>query len=259
MTGSAAENHSHVRGVKAAALAGLLAPIAWAAVVVVELARANIGRSLISRPERFFSDPTWHWPIVFLVGVMVLAELAAGVTLALSGGRRWSRPAGFAALLLGVALGARFATAWLLPSDAHGYTVSAQAALSANLTVAGLPAAMLVMAVLVRRRGPGLAWLSAGMAIAMLSIAAWAMAWAARTGASQPQLLALEPVAGLAAAWSAAVGAWLLGWPSSLRTDVRWPALPPPGRKAFLALAMAAIVGSPSSRIFWPERAVSEK
>jgi polyhydroxybutyrate depolymerase len=77
----------------------------------------------------------------------------------------------------------------------------------------------------------------------MVSISAWAMVWAARSGASQPQLLAVEPVEGLAAAWAAAIGAWLLGWPSSLRSGVRWPALAAPGRRASLALAMAAIVG----------------
>ena len=244
MTGSAAENHVHLpEGARAAALAGLLAPVAWATVAAIEVARANVGHSLISRPERFFSDSAWHWPLVFLVGAMLLVELAAGLRLVVSDARRRSLLAGCAALLLGLALGARFATAWLLPSDPHGYSISAPAALSANLTVACLPVALLAEAVLIRRSRPGLAWLSAGIAIAMVLIAGWAMVWAARSGASQPQLLAVMPVEGLAAGWSFGVGAWLLGWPSRLESRLGLPTLPQPGRMASLALVTAAIVG----------------
>jgi polyhydroxybutyrate depolymerase len=77
----------------------------------------------------------------------------------------------------------------------------------------------------------------------MASIAVWATAWAARSGASQPQLLAVEPVEGLAAAWSAAVGAWLLGWPASLWPGDREPAIPAPGRKSAVVIALLLIVG----------------
>ena len=77
----------------------------------------------------------------------------------------------------------------------------------------------------------------------MVSIALWAATWAARSGASQPQLLAVEPVEGLAALWSAAVGAWLLGWPASLASGLRSSAIPSPGRKSAVALALVLIVG----------------
>jgi len=77
-------------------------------------------------------------------------------------------------------------------------------------------------------RSRGFAWLSAGIAIAIPSIALWATVWSARSGASQPQLLAVEPVEGLASIWAAAVGAWLLGWPARFTRDAKWPALPTP-------------------------------
>ena len=51
MTGSTLQNPAHdSRFIKAAGIAGLLVPIAWAAWAAVELAHANIGHSLISRP-----------------------------------------------------------------------------------------------------------------------------------------------------------------------------------------------------------------
>jgi polyhydroxybutyrate depolymerase len=133
--------------------------------------------------------------------------------------------------------------ALLLPSDPHGYTVGVYAALAANILLFGLPIALLLAAVLVRRRSAGLAWLSAGIAIAMVSIALWAMVWAARSGASQPQLLAVEPVEGLAALWSAAVGAWLLGRPAIAASGLRSSAIPSPGRKSAVGLAALLVVG----------------
>jgi len=52
-----------------AAIAGLAAPLAWAAAAILELLHANIGHSSMARPERLFSDSAWHWPIVALVVV----------------------------------------------------------------------------------------------------------------------------------------------------------------------------------------------
>ena len=242
--GSTLENPAgHPRLVRAAGIAGLLVPIAWAAGAAVEVAHANIGHSLISRPERFFSDSAWHWPLVLIVAAMVGGQLAAGLALHAEAGRSRSLLARGVGLAFGLAVAARLAMALLLPSDPHGYTVGALAALAANILLFGLPMAVLFAAVLVRRRSAGLAWLSAGIGIAMVSIALWAMVWAARSGASQPQLLAVEPVEGLAAVWSAAVGAWLLGWPASLASGLRSSAIPSPGRKSALALALLLVVG----------------
>jgi len=243
MMGSTLENPAcHPSLVRAAGIAGLLTPVAWAAAAVLELAHANIGHSLISRPERFFSDSAWHWPLVLIVAAMVAGQLAAGLALLAEAGpsRRASNSVGLA---FGLAVTARLAMALLLPSDPHGYTVSAQAAGSSYLVLLCLPTAVLFAAVLVRRRAPGLAWLSAGIGIAMVSIALWAIVWAARSGASQPQLLAVEPVEGLAALWSAAVGVWLLGRPASVAAGLRSPVIPTPGRKSAVALALVLVVG----------------
>jgi polyhydroxybutyrate depolymerase len=174
---------------------------------------------------------------------MVAAQLAAGLALLAEAGPSPSRLVGRAGRVIGLAAIARLVMALLLPSDPHGYTVSTQAALSAGIVLVGLPIALLITAVLVRQRAPGLAWLSAVVAIAMVSIALWAMVWAARSGASQPQLLAVEPVEGLAALWSAAVGAWLLGWPASLASGLHSSAIPSPGRKSAVALALVLVVG----------------
>jgi polyhydroxybutyrate depolymerase len=68
------------------------------------------------------------------------------------------------------------------------------------------------------------------------------MTWAARSGASQPQLLAVEPVGGLLAVWSAGVGAWLLGWTGGLPSRAGLPQLPSPGRKSAIALTVVLVV-----------------
>ena len=243
MIGSTLDNRvSHLRLVKVGGIAGLLVPVAWATGVAVELAHANIGHSLISRPERFFSDSAWHWPLVLIVAAMVAAQLAAGLALFLETGPS-RRLAGSTGLLLGLVVTARLAMALLLPSDPHGYTVSAQAAFAANILLVDLPLGLLLAAVLVRRCSAGLAWLSAGFAIAMVSIALWAIVWSARSGASQPQLLAVEPIEGLAALWSAVVGAWLIGWPAILASGLRSSAIPTPGRKSAVGLALVLIIG----------------
>jgi polyhydroxybutyrate depolymerase len=242
--GSTLENPARHPGlVKVAATAALLVPVAWAAAAVLELTHANIGHSLISRPERFFSDSAWHWPLVLIVAAMVAGQLAAGLAVLVKAGPSRSLLARGVGLAFGLGVTARLAMALLLPSDPHGYTVSAQAAGSSYLVLLCLPTAVLFAAVLVRRRAPGLAWLSAGIGIAMVSIALWAMVWAARSGASQPQLLAVEPIEGLAALWSAAVGVWLLGRPASGASGLHSSVIPSPGRKSAAALALVLVVG----------------
>jgi polyhydroxybutyrate depolymerase len=241
MSGSTIVNPARHRRLVIAGRAGLLVPVLWAAAVAVELAHANIGHSLISRPERFFSDSAWHWPLVLIVVAMVAAQLAVGVALLVEtapvrSGHRVGR-------VLGVALFVRLALAFLLPSDPGGYTVGVYAALAANIMLAALPISLVMVAVVVRRRAPAIAWLSAGIAVVMVSVTLWAATWAARSGASQPQLLAIEPVEGLAAVWSAIVGVWLLGWPASLAAGLRSPAIPPPGRKSAVALAFVLAIG----------------
>jgi polyhydroxybutyrate depolymerase len=221
-------------------MAGLATPILWAIATAIEVAHANIGHSIISRPERFFSTSDWHWPIVAVVGAMVLYQFVAVAGAVAAAPQR--RPALIAATVFVVAAASRVALALLLPSDANGYTVSGAAAISADLVLACLPVALILATVWSLRRAPGLAWLTNAIAVAMVVTALWAAAWAARSGASQPQLLAVEPVELLASIWAAAVGGWLLGWPASMRSGLRWPSIPAPGRVGGAAAAVVVVV-----------------
>jgi polyhydroxybutyrate depolymerase len=244
MTGSTQEQPARgSRITQFAAAAGLAAPVVWAALAAVEVVHANVGHSIISRPERLFSDSSWHWPVVALVVAMVAAQLAAGLALLASwpGRGRWAAAAGGA--LLGVAGMARLAMALLLPSDPHGYSVGSEAALASNIVLIALPIGLVLAAIAIARRSAGLAWLTAAVAIAMAWISLWAATWSASSGASEPQLLAIEPVEALASIWAVAAGAWLLGWPARLRAGATWPQIPAPGRKSAAALAVVAVVG----------------
>ena len=222
-------------------IAGASALAIWAGLAALEIAGSNIGHSLVSRPERLFSNSTLHGPVVLLVAVMLIVELTAVRALIKAAGR--SRLAGIAGAAVGLAFLSRFAMAEMLPSLPGGYSVETIAALSSNVVVILTPIGFVLVAVAIRRGSPMLALLTAGAAVAMVSLALWAMTWAARSGASQPQLLAVEPVGGVAAAWSAVVGAWLLHRPAGLWSNALSAHLPAPGRKSAAALAVVLVVG----------------
>jgi polyhydroxybutyrate depolymerase len=231
-----------------AAIAGLAAPLAWAAAAILELLHANIGHSITARPERLFSDSAFHLPIVALVVATIVCQFAAGFALARAS--RPSRPAVVAIGALAVAGLARVAMAVLLPSDPNGYSVSAGAALCATVTIGAAIVAMAAAAYLPRSGGL-LAWLSWAVAPAILAVALWATVWASVSGASEPQLLAVEPVEFLLSVWAAAAGASLLGRAGLFGgRSARLPRLPlsavaRPGRKAallFPVLAAAILV-----------------
>jgi polyhydroxybutyrate depolymerase len=262
---------------RAAAIAAIAAPAVWALVAALEVFHANIGHSITSRPERFFSDSAWHWPIVALVVAMVGCQLAAMVALAwmpprTSGSPRSPRDpqsprsprdpqsprsprdpqsprdprsardltATMAAAALVVAAIARVGLALLLPSDPRGYSIGAEAALAADVVIVAAILSLVLGMGLSRRAGPATAWITSGLAIAAIWAAAWATVWAARSGASQPQLLAVEPAEFLLSVWAGAIGLRLLlqgggaGWTANLR-------IPNPGAKATAALALVAI------------------
>jgi polyhydroxybutyrate depolymerase len=228
---------------RGAGVAGLTAPVALVAVYGLELAHANIGRSIIARPERFFSDAAWHLPLVALVAVVAVAVTAACLGLLMAANRLEGRSGVLGAGLLGAACLCRVGMAALLPADPHGYTVGSLASVLAWAFLATSPLALVALAVSLRRGRRGLAWLSAGLSIAMVLVGFWAVTWAARSGAVHPELLAVEPIGGLLALWSAAAGATLLGWPA--RFDSRRPrlALPAPGRKSAAALGLVLVSG----------------
>jgi len=253
---------------RAAAIAAIAALAAWGLVAALELLHANIGHSITSRPERFFSDSAWHWPIVALVVAMVGCQLAALGALARTSPRSPGSPqsprlpqpaqspgsprsprsprdltATIEVAALVVASIARVGLALLLPSDPRGYSIAAEAALAANVVIVAAILSLLLGVGLSRRAGPVPAWISAGLAIAAIWAATWATVWSARSGASQPQLLAVEPVEFFLSLWAAAIGLRLLlrggaggpVWTANLR-------IPSPGLKAAAALALVAIV-----------------
>ena len=222
-------------------IAGILALLSWSVLALPEVGGSTIGHSLTSRPERFFSNSTLHWPVLLLVAVTVAAEYAAARALIRSAGRPFLGQV--AVLVLGAGLFCRFAMAALLPSDAGGYSVDTFAALTSNLVVIVTPIAVMLIAVSIRQRSAWLALMSGGISVAMVCLALWAMTWAARSGASQPQLLAVEPVGGLLAVWSAAVGARLMGWTDHVPSRASLPQLPSPGRKSVAALAIVLVLG----------------
>jgi polyhydroxybutyrate depolymerase len=241
MSGSESGNVAAGRWTKAAGIAGLAAPLLWAIAAAVEVARANIGHSIISRPERFFSDATWHWPIVVLVAALVAAQFIAVV--GLHGAWLGRRAAVYAAVTVFAAALFRVLLALALPSDPHGYSIGPAAITSSHQLLLWLPFGPLVTALVLRRRSPGLAWLSAGISIGMIWVGLWATIWSTRSGASQPQLLAVEPMECLASIWAAAVGAWLLDLPQRLQSAARAPNIPAPGRRSWAVLSLIAITG----------------
>ncbi len=231
----------HPNLARIAGAAAIAAPIVWAAVVAVELAHANIGHSIIARPERFFSDSAWHLPLVLLVTAM--AGCAGIAVASLTHGERGRVLAVLTAAVLAGGLAARLGLALLLPSDPHGYTVSGTAALSAYAFLIASPSGLLLTAGLIRRRSAGLAWISAATGILIVFIAVWAYTWAARSGATQPELLAVEPADGLLCLWSAAVGAWILDVPARLATGRAMPRIPAPGGVSAVAFALVLVIG----------------
>ena len=245
---------------RTAAIAAIAALAAWGLVAAIELIHANIGHSITSRPERFFSDSAWHWPIVALVVVMVGCQLAALVALARKSPGSPGSPGSprdlrapqprhltttIAAAVLVVASIARVGLALLLPSDPRGYSIGAEAALAANIVVVAAILSLLLGVGVSRRAGPATALISAGLAVAAIWAATWATVWSARSGASQPQLLAVEPVEFLLSLWAAVIGLppLLQGGAASRTTNLarRSLRIPSPGLKAAAAFALVAI------------------
>jgi polyhydroxybutyrate depolymerase len=230
------------RLLRAGAIAGLLVPVVWAAVVALEISQGQLSHSLVSRPERLFGAADSRWFAVLLPAgaILLAAQLALVGAVLLRAERR--RLARVAFVVAAVAVASRFAVTILAP-DPHLYEVSQARGLAAFMFLAAWPAALALVAAALRDRSRALAWLSAVLAVPMLWLASDWTIWSARSGALQPQLWAVEPVQGLAAMWCGVAGLWLLGLPQWLGSRVSKPSIPGPGRKASAALALIAVVG----------------
>jgi polyhydroxybutyrate depolymerase len=230
--------------------AGMLAlalPVLWAVIVALELGRAGLSHSLVSRPERLFGSgndiAAWLACGLFLSQLLVLRIQ--------TGRADHRRIARLALAVATIATLGRLAVSTFGLVDPNLYQVSQLRGLGAILFLACLPAAVTLVGVALSSRDAALRWLSAAVAIAMVWVAVWATIWSARSGALQPQLWAVEPVEGLGVFWVAAVGVWLLGWPAAvraavgprIRTGPRLPAMPSPGRKASIVLVLVGAIG----------------
>jgi polyhydroxybutyrate depolymerase len=233
----------------AAGIAGVLVPVVCAAIVAMELAQGQLAHSLVSRPERMFgaSDSRWFAVLVVAGGVLLGLQLALVGGVLLRAERR--RVARVALAVAAFAAAAGYGVTLFAP-DPHLYQVSQARGLAALVLLICMPAAIVLVGAAVGGRGRAFAWLSALLALPMLWIAAGWTIWSARSGALQPQLWAVEPVEGLAAAWCALAGLWLLGVGEWLRPrlagfwwDARGPSIPGPGRKASAALTLVAVFG----------------
>lgn len=241
--------------IRAAGVGALLLPIVWAATAGLEFARAHLSHSLVSRPERLFGGEgaAW-WPILaILVCAAAVALAAVGATIVVRAEHR--RLAIAATTLLAAAAGCRVAI-MAFPPDSAMYGESPIRGMAGIGLIVLLPVALTLAGIAIGRRGPALAWLSGVVAIAILWHAVWAVVWSWRSGALQPQLLAVEGVEGLTAAWAAAVGVWLIGLPGSLASVAGrlgaglraaiGPRLPVPGRKAAVVVAVVGVFGAVS-------------
>jgi polyhydroxybutyrate depolymerase len=227
---------------RATVILALGAPVLWAVAVTLELSRAQLSHSLVSRPERLFGsgqDISAMLVYIWLVLQLLLVRVFTG--------RLEHRRIARAGLLLAaIALLGRVVVSAGAPTDPNLYQVSQLRGLGANVSLVCMPAALLLFAGACGRRDATLGWLSAIVALAMVWVAVSATMWSVRSGALQPQLWAVEPVEGLAAFWIAAVGARHFGWSGGrlrLGLILRLPAVPPPGRRAATALALVGVVG----------------
>ncbi len=222
---------------RAAALFALAAPVFWAAILGLELRQAGVSHSLVSRPERIFGPgpgplPLYAWLALLLIPSAIFARRL-----------EHRRVAAAAFAVAAIALLARAVVA-AASTDPNLYQVSQLRGLAAEALLLCLPAALMLFALAAGRRAATMRWLSAAASVAMIWAAVWTVQWSVRSGALQPQLWAVEPVEGVFAGWTVAMGAWLLGRPRRLdHVRLPRPAIPSPGAKAALALAVVAIAG----------------
>ena len=221
-------------------LGGILTAAIWVLAAVVELRMGQISHSLVARPERLLGDETQ-----LLRPVLVLLVLAAAITWTLfvvvlteDSGHVWLRRV--AVVVASVAAAAGFVTVFASPAHAALDEISPIRTRAALLALVAVPLAIALVGATIRDKASPLAWLSGLFVLLTVWSAIWATTWSAVAGSAQPQLWAFTPVEALAALWAAAGGAWTL----AQRHRHSWSGLlyvPPPGRKALSAFAIAAL------------------
>jgi polyhydroxybutyrate depolymerase len=235
----------HHRTARVAGIAGLLVPIVWAAIVLLELSQGQLSHSLVSRPERLFGALDSRWFAVLAAAGAALLVLEVAVVGGVLVGAERRRVARAAFAVAAIAAASRYGVTILAP-DPHLYGVSQARGLAALVLFASLPVALALIGAALGGRSCSLAWLAAALAVPAIWVAAEWTIWSARVGALQPQLWAVEPVEAFLVAWCAIAGLWFLGlqdWLASRLSRLSLPSIPGPGRKASVAFALVAVTG----------------
>ncbi len=172
---------------RVASLAGVGGALLWAAVLAVEVMRAHLSHSLVSRPDRIlgWGGAPFEAPLTLAMAVaaVLLVILGLGLRAAIHGRLVW---AGFVGLL-GVAAAANLAIR-LFPTDAAMYETSPLRGAAGIVFDLVLPAAAVLAGVGLVRSGSTVAgWCSAGAGIVMVWAEIDATAIGAMAGAGQPQ------------------------------------------------------------------------
>ena len=169
------------------ALAGLGGALLWGAVLAVEVFRAHLSHSLVSRPDRVLGwggAPYWvPLTVTMAAAAVLLVVLALGLRAAIHGRLVWAGLVGLMAVAAASNMAIRF-----FPTDPLMYETSPARGMAALVFDVSLPAAALLAGIGLIRSGSTIAgWCSVGAGI----VAGWAeidaTAVGAMAGAGQPQ------------------------------------------------------------------------
>ncbi len=215
---------------RVAAMAGIGGVMLWAGVLAVEVLRAHLSHSLVSRPDRVlgWGGAPLAVPLTLMMAVaaVLLVILALGLRAAIHGRLAW---AGFVGLL-GTAAAANLAIQ-LFPTDPHMYETSPLRGAAALVFDFVLPAAAVLAGVGLVRSGSTIAgWCSGAAGVVMVWAELDVTAVGAMAGAVQPQTEGAIAGEIVAMAWVGGLSLVLL----ALRGDDRVTAAR--SRRARLAL-----------------------
>jgi polyhydroxybutyrate depolymerase len=172
---------------RVAALAGIGGAVLWGADLAVEVMRAHLSHSLVSRPDRVlgWSGAPYWLPLTLMMATaaVLLVVFALGLRAAIRGRLWWAALVGLMALVAVSNLAIR-----LFPTDALMYETSPSRGVAALIFDFSLPAvAFLAGAGLVRSGSTIAGWCSVGAGIVTVWAEMDATAVGAMAGALQPQ------------------------------------------------------------------------